>query len=376
MLERGARHLVLAGRKGAPAEASPALDELDRSGARVVRAGVDIADAEQAARLVQTIRNTLPPLRGVVHAAGVLDDSILLHQTWQRCSAVLAPKMAGAWNLHLLTRDAPLEFFVLYSSAASLLGSPGQASYAAANAFLDALAQHRRRLGLPGLSIQWGPWAGTGMAARAGRAGIGKIEPEDGFRILDRLLQQRNGQVAVLPADWNEIARSWPARVPSMFAGLLDRAPEASPPQTRSAFMDLAQTAPPAKRRELISNHLREHVARVLGVGSPDKISDEQGLFELGLDSLMAVELKTRLELSLGRQLPSAMVFDYPTIRALSGVLLEQLFPAAGATQSAPPAPSPDTSELLEDIRRLSENELNSLIDIELSSLMKNEAPQ
>jgi acyl carrier protein len=161
-----------------------------------------------------------------------------------------------------------------------------------------------------------------------------------------------------------------------MFAGLLDRAPEASPPQTRSAFMDLAQTAPPAKRRELISNHLREHVARVLGVGSPDKISDEQGLFELGLDSLMAVELKTRLELSLGRQLPSAMVFDYPTIRALSGVLLEQLFPAAGATQSAPPAPSPDTSELLEDIRRLSENELNSLIDIELSSLMKNEAPQ
>src|SRR5258708_11587520 len=140
---------------------------MERTGAQVTVAREDVTREEQVAGVLAGIDESMPPLRGIIHAAGVLDDGLLLNLDRERLAAVMAPKVEGAWNLHALTLNRPLDFFVLFSSVASALGSPGQGSYAAANAFLDALSQHRRTLGLPSLTINWGPWAAVGMAAQA-----------------------------------------------------------------------------------------------------------------------------------------------------------------------------------------------------------------
>ncbi len=165
MVERGARRLVLVGRRGASGAAREKLGQMEAAGAEIEVARADVANRQQLASVLDRIRRSASPLLGVVHAAGVLDDGILLEQDAARFAGVMAPKVRGSWNLHLLTRDDPLDFFVLFSSIASFLGSPGQGSYAAANAFLDALAHHRRAAGLPASSINWGPWAEVGLAA-------------------------------------------------------------------------------------------------------------------------------------------------------------------------------------------------------------------
>ena len=166
LVEQGARHLVLMGRSAPSASAQQTLDALRKAGAHVVVARGDVARADDVASVIESIRMSMPPLRGVVHAAGVLDDGIVAHLDQRRLRDVMAPKVDGAWNLHALTRDVDLDFFVLFSSAASVLGSPGQAHYAAANSFLDALAWHRRAEGRSALSINWGPWAEVGLVNR------------------------------------------------------------------------------------------------------------------------------------------------------------------------------------------------------------------
>ena len=196
MVDRGARSLVLSGRKGTEGAAKPALDQLRAAGARVIVARADMARREDVQRLLSEIAASHPPLRGIVHAAGVLDDGVLLQQDWERFARVMAPKIAGSWNLHSLTLDLPLDFFVLFSSASSVLGSPGQTNYAAANAFMDALAHLRRSQGLPALSINWGAWSVSGMAAtlderdqrRWAERGLVAMSPADALASLGQLL--------------------------------------------------------------------------------------------------------------------------------------------------------------------------------------------
>ena len=170
LVEKGARHLVLLSRSGASSAGEEVAADLAAKGATVTTIQADVSNESDLARALSEIRNTMPPLRGVIHAAGVLDDHLLLNLDAESFRRVLAPKVLGAWNLHTLTADLPLDFFVVFSSVASVLGSPGQANYAAANAFLDGLAHDRRSQGLPCLSINWGPWAEVGMAARASSA--------------------------------------------------------------------------------------------------------------------------------------------------------------------------------------------------------------
>src|SRR5207253_3246325 len=166
MVENGARHLALVGRHAATAAEENALMVLREAGANVVVINLDVAQPDQVGQALAEIDQSMPPLRGVVHAAGVLDDGILMHLDRERFESVMSPKLAGAWNLHRLTLDKALDFFILFSSSAALLGAPGQGSYAAANAFLDALAHYRRRLGLKALSINWGNWLEVGLAAK------------------------------------------------------------------------------------------------------------------------------------------------------------------------------------------------------------------
>ncbi|HEX9918267.1 MAG TPA: SDR family NAD(P)-dependent oxidoreductase, partial [Pyrinomonadaceae bacterium] len=212
LVERGARHLVLVGRHGADAAAASALRELEQAGARVVVNVANVSDPAEVARILGEMEacEELPPLRGVMHLAGVLDDGSLRRLSRQRFADVMAPKVSGAWHLHEQTANLDLDFFVCFSSVTSLLGTAGQANYAAANAFLDGLASYRRARGLPGLSINWGSWAETGMSARLGleealkRKGEGVIPPGPGISALEFLLMNppAGGNVAVLPADW------------------------------------------------------------------------------------------------------------------------------------------------------------------------------
>ena len=205
LVEQGARHVVLVGRRGATPQAQAVVSELEAGGARVMVVKADVSKVEDVARVLEEIKLSGAPLRGIVHAAGVLSDGILLQQQWDRFVQVMAPKVLGGWNLHTLTLDTPLEFFVCFSSLASLLGAPGQGNYAAANAFLDALAHQRRAQGLPGLSINWGPWGESGMAAslgnrhRARLAGMGveAIAPVQGMQILGHVLKLAKSEVCV-----------------------------------------------------------------------------------------------------------------------------------------------------------------------------------
>ncbi|MEK7784379.1 MAG: beta-ketoacyl reductase, partial [Chloroflexota bacterium] len=279
-----------------------------------------------------------PPLCGVIHAAGVLDDGVLRQQDRARFVNVMGPKVNGATALHELTRGLPLDFFVLFSSASSLLGSPGQGNYAAANAFMDALAHERRARGLPALSVNWGAWGEVGMAAALGgrdqrrlaEQGLGQILPEQGVQVLEQVLQLGLAQVGVLPINWAKLIKQFSDGVVPPF--LSEVAVETSSleagPRTADASRELLQrlnSAAPEDRSEILLKHVQEQAARVFGLDPAQPLDRRQGLTELGMDSLMAVELKNRLQSSLGRSLPTTLAFEYPTLEALTGYLATEV---------------------------------------------------
>jgi len=330
--KQGAEHLVLVGRSGATGDAAEAVRSLQDSGIEVMVAQADVSDPDQVAALLEDMDDTMPPLRGVIHAAAVLDDGMLVHQTLDRFERVFAPKVDGAWNLHTLTRHMPLDFFVLFSSWAALVGLPGQGNYAAANAFLDALAHHRRAQGLPALSVNWGAWATVGMAAamntrdkrRLEDMGISSFIPELGTATLERLLDKAPPQVAVLSIDWSKYLSYFPTALVSPYlahvAEEVDtrvRAEDTSG-TTRQAILD----ADPSDRRLMIETSLRGMAASVLRL-PVTSIDVHRPLVDLGLDSLMSTEFFAQIERTLGKHLPLATLIEAPTIEALAGVLSE-----------------------------------------------------
>ncbi|MGH3958724.1 SDR family NAD(P)-dependent oxidoreductase [Mycobacterium sp.] len=372
MAEQGARHLVLMGRGGASASAQETLDALRAAGTEVMVARGDVTRAGQVAAVLESVRTSMPPLRGVVHAAGVLDDGILQRLDEQQLRNAMAPKVQGAWNLHALTRDAALDFFVLFSSASSLLGSPGAANYAAANAFLDALAWHRRAEGRPALSIDWGPWAGLGFSARAqhhGRLtqhGIAAMPAAECLRALTYLLSRPVTQVAVLDVDWARLHSGMKTPL------LADLQPElADEHRPGSSFYDALQAAAPQKRRRLLEPYLRELTAGKLGL-APSSLDIEAPLNSLGVDSLITLELRIQIERDLGIVVPVTRLLDGPSVASLSGWLADQLsVPPAGAPrQSDGAAPALNTSapnpsrgiDLLTQVPELSDDAVEELL--------------
>ncbi|AFZ33409.1 polyketide synthase (plasmid) [Gloeocapsa sp. PCC 7428] len=339
LVEQGARHLVLVSRRDDANH--PQVQKLKKSGAVVVTASVDVTDEQQLSQLIADIKISMPPLRGVVHAAGVLDDGALLQLDWERFEKVMYPKALGAWYLHALTQDQPLDFFVLFSSATALLGSPGQANHVAANVFLDTIAHYRRRLGLPALSINWGIWSEVGSASdrtqQMQQRGIDAIAPAEGIEIFAQLLRSSN-QVGVIPINWSRFLQQ--GMQSSFFNDF-----RVSEPQ-RPQLMQQLQTADTSDRRDLLEKHIRTQIAQVLGF-DPEEIDPYAGFFDLGMDSLTAIELKNRLQTTLQCTLPSTLIFDYPHITALVDYLMQQVL----ASDSQPEAYiEPDnTSEELSD---------------------------
>lgn len=334
MVGRGARSLVLTGRRGATTESERVLSELRAIGANIVIARADVADYQQLAAVVADIDHNHPTLRGVIHAAGVLDDGIALQQNRHRVWNVLAPKLLGGWHLHALTAGRKLDFFALFSSAASLFGSPGQSNYSAANAALDGLASFRRARNLPAVSINWGPWAGAGMASRDSNAdrlaqmGMGLIDANRGLDLFGRLLASPYAQVGVVPADWTVYRRRLGGQLPLILSNLVgpEESPVEQPTQrvpsalNRNALNDV----PPDDWQSIIEGQLREQSAHVLRLAA-HSLDVEQPLSNLGVDSLMAIELKNRIEADLGVTVPMVKFLEGPSVRDLSQYLADQL---------------------------------------------------
>lgn len=337
LVEKGARHLVLLSRSGSSAAGQEAAADLAAKGATVKTIQADIANESDVSRALAEIRHSMPPLRGVIHSAGVLDDRLLLNQDAESFRRVLAPKVLGAWNLHTLTADLDLDFFVLFSSIASVLGSPGQANYAAANAFLDGLAQDRRSRGLPCLSINWGPWAEVGMAARTQSARgtasrvMHPLAPAQALAALDRLFE-KNGppQAVAISVDWTQLARSFNGQPPpALIADLLkEKGKPAAAKSSRESGPRLSMqnllAASADQRHALLLEYVQKSLAQVMALDAPE-LDPEESLSNLGLDSLMALELQHSLEESLNTKLPLELLMGVPSLNAFVTRLLEIL---------------------------------------------------
>ncbi len=346
LVEKGARHLALLSRSGSsPAGEKVAAElvaEFAAKGAAVATIQADVSNENDLARALSEIRDTMPPIRGVIHAAGVLDDRALLKQDAESFRRILAPKVLGAWNLHSLTESLPLDFFVLFSSVASVLGSPGQANYAAANAFLDGLAHDRRARGLPCLSINWGPWAEVGMATRAsGARGAASrvmhpIPPAQALAALDRLFETNGpAQAIAMSVDWTQLALTLNGQAPSLISDVLREksqrtaAKSAADAGPRLSLQELL-SVPAAGRQAALLAQVQKSLAKVMSLDAPE-LDPEESLSNLGLDSLMALELQHSLEESFGSKLPIDLLMGMPSLNVFVARLLDILVKPASA---------------------------------------------
>ncbi|GAB3844906.1 type I polyketide synthase [Dactylosporangium cerinum] len=339
--EHGARHLLLAGRRGPAAEGAEALrDELTAAGARVTIAACDIADRAALATLLAGVP-AAHPLTAVVHAAGVLDDATVDALTPEQVDRVLRPKVDAAWHLHELTDQLPLDAFILFSSAAGTLGGPGQGNYAAANAALDALAVHRRGRGLPALALAWGLWAeASGMTghlgradlARLGRTGMLALSTAEGLDLFAAALPSALPVLAPVRVDARALRAQVEAGVaPPILRGLVRGAARRSATGVTVDASALARRLAAVSRdegRAILLELVRTQVATVLGHSSGAEVDAGRAFKDFGFDSLTAVELRNRLNAAVGLRLPVTMVFDYPTPAALAGFLHGAVAPA------------------------------------------------
>ncbi|WP_117215859.1 type I polyketide synthase, partial [Allorhizocola rhizosphaerae] len=328
----GVRHLLLASRRGPVTPGARELaDELTALGADVTVAACDTADRDQLAGLLSAIPADRP-LTAVVHAAGVADDGVIGSLDAQRLAGVLRPKVDAAWHLHELTQGIDLDAFVLFSSAAAVFGAPGQGNYAAANGFLDGLAQHRRQKGLPATALSWGLWAtrnsgitghlGDADFQRMARAGLTALDEQEGLALLDTALRQPAAWL--LPMRLNlKVMRAPGNAVPALLRRLAHAPGQraAAGGQRPSGLADELARMTEAEQRQLLGDLVRQQVATVLGHAADAMVDPGRAFKELGFDSLTAVDLRNRLNTLTGLRLPATLVFDYPTPEALAGYL-------------------------------------------------------
>ncbi len=370
LARRGARHLLLAGRGAPSPDAELVIRDLVDQGVEVRQARIDVANA---AGLRAALRpdGSRRPIAGVFHLAGVLEDALVADLDPVALHRALAGKAVGAWNLHDLIRDEPIEEFVLFSSLAGLMGSPGQAAYAAANTFLDALAQHRARLGLPAVSIAWGPWAGESLAVRAGGVGrladrgVPPLRPEVGLDLLERAISSGRPNVsaaAFAPGELSRIA-GWP--VASQLLGtLIETGSGQGGPERGSARLDVL-AAPVGERASVMMRFLLRQLANVLGT-TEAPVAPEVPFQALGLDSLLSIELRDRLEIGLGLRLSATLVYANPTAHALANALLDQVTPATPVT-GQPDVRTGGPAEAA-DLSALDDEQIGALLSAELET--------
>jgi acyl transferase domain-containing protein/NADPH-dependent curcumin reductase CurA/short-subunit dehydrogenase len=360
LADSGARHLVLVGRRPLSGSSLAAVRSIEQGGVEITVRSADVGSREELGVLFNEILATLPVLGGVIHAAGVLEDGVIEQQTPERIRRVMIPKVAGALNLHELTKGAPLDFFFLFSSLAGITGSPGQAGYSAANAWMDALAQERHRQGLPALSINWGPWSGGGMASeveaggkRRSLPGLKPMSPEASWKCLEHAVKLRKCEIAITDADWGQ----W-IPMPSILSDLTLTGPGQVPAQlVEQTFKKRLENTPVQNRRALLLEYLRTQARRILGLSPSYFVDEREPLVRMGLDSLMAVELRNQLSAALERPLMATLLFDHPSLSALANYLL-------GAEKVV----ATEHDFLLDELRSISDAEAEELLKHELES--------
>ncbi|MBX9638742.1 MAG: type I polyketide synthase, partial [Mycobacteriaceae bacterium] len=339
----GAGDIVLTSRHLPDTEAQQAIDAItERYRCRIHIFGADVGDESQVAELLARIRAELPPLAGVAHLAGLLDDALLPQQSLERFRTTLAPKAFAAWHLHRLTENDDLDFFIMYSSISSVLGSPGQANYAAANALLDGLVADRNAQGLTATSVNWGPWAEGGMAAshaarvNLGAQGLIPLDPTAALSALGELFADGAAQATVIKANWQRTAKVLGGSRPAILDYVLPSAAAAT--RGDSELLRQLQEIPESQRTDFLTEYLQQEVQSFLRLAQPPAATSR--FLDLGTDSLMAVELRNRLLGQFGGALTisATAVFDYPTIRSLAEYLAEQLPELMSGSGPAPAA--------------------------------------
>ena len=351
LAEHGAGAIVLNGRRNPDPEAQAAIDALRGRGVRVEVELADVTDTGAIDEMLARIDADLPPLGGVIHSVGVLSDAALTNQTWASFERVLRPKIVGAWHLHRATMDRDLDCFILFSSRVGVMGNPGQANHAAANAFLDQLAGHRRALGLPGQSIAWGAWSEIGEAAEQRerieqrRAALGGrwFTPQQGIQALERLVRQDTTTSVVMSMDWSvfeEAVQDRPPLLEDMLTSTDDD--EADAATSSEDLLSQLRSAPAADPEQVLVAFLQQELQAVLRLTTTP--SPTVGFFDLGMDSLMAVELRNRLNRAFADEYVASntLVFDYPDVASLARHLVGELGQVGGAAPApAPEAPAP-----------------------------------
>jgi phthiocerol/phenolphthiocerol synthesis type-I polyketide synthase C len=348
MAQNGAGHLVLMSRRVPSPESLQSIRRMEANGATVFPIRADVTSAPDIARVLDEIRTTMPPLKGIMHTAAVVDDALVKDLSPQRFVPVMMPKIVGAWNLHESTLQDDLDFFVLFSSIGAVHPQPGMGSYAAANAFLDAFAYYRRSLGKPAMTVNWGGWDQIGLTRAAGtgrsidgymQEGMQVFSGEEACNLLRRALNSNPEQVIAVPIDANQFVEfHGQGKIPPAFSDLVSRTSLADTAATRSEIVNQLVAADSLEqRRELLESYLQEVLGKVLKLATR-KIDRERPLGSMGLDSLMGLEFVRRLSNTLQIAVPATVVFNYPTIQQMALHLLRrlQLVPSdEGVTEKA-----------------------------------------
>nr|VFJ43004.1 MAG: Acyl transferase domain-containing protein [Candidatus Kentron sp. DK] len=384
MAGQGAGCLILTGRSEPSHEVRAVLQGLEEAGTRVEVIRTDISDRAQAADLFARIDAGMPPLKGVIHAAGLMDDGVLLQQNLARFRDVMAPKVAGSWHLHALTRNRELDFFISFSSVTSLLGALGQANHIAANAFVDALAGYRRALGLPSLAIGWGirtqsalaPNGDTREQDRWAAVGMRAMEPEEGVLFLERLMgRTERAQVGVCSVNWPVFLQ----RFPGMSSFLSELRAAASEPLTVSVdLVGELKGVPSWERRDYLLDHVRTEFNKALGFPPSQSMDPRRGFTDLGMDSLMALEIRKRLQANLDHSLPPTLLFNHPRLDELVAYLADDVLVLdSWEDTTVEEAEGADTEEanneagdeaIWDRLEEFSDEELEALLDKKLGT--------
>jgi len=380
LVDCGARHLSLVGRSGAStAEAKAFVKDLEGRGVNVQIIKADAGEPADVTRMLQEVEAAKVPLKGVFHLAMVIDDAPMGVLNRERMRTVLAPKALGAWMLHEGTLDQNLDCFVMFSSISSVFGNPAQSNYSGANAFLDSLAHHRRALGLPALAVNWGVLGGEGYVARnekvaefLARQGTSAITPGEVTSLLETFLTAGSAQVAALRVDWSKWRQSFRGLqenplLEHIFAAGVDSAESGG---VTSDWRGKIDAAPAEERVGLIAQALREVVGSVLRV-KPDSLRDDQPLTDLGLDSLMGVEIENLIESTIGVALPPTSLMRARTIGQLAALIGEHLGAASGSGSAAPAKPA--APAVVEAAPSVEEIDLDAISDADIASLLDDE---
>lgn len=375
---KGAKNLVLTGRRGMISEAENIINEIKTNGTNVIVHKADVTKKEELENVIKEIDKGKNALKGIIHSVGVLDDGVILNQTKEKFERVMSPKVTGAMNLHELTKKHKLDFFVMYSSVASVLGSAGQANHSSANAFLDSLAYYRRSRKLPAQSINWGVWTEIGSAAEKGAdttekiKGIKNINPTEGIRALERVLSSGSTEIAVIPMDWKKFGDK---NKPGFVKDLIPASTEAesgtieTKKEAKKDFISELLGSPEDEHTDLLIKYFQNLISGIMGM-EPDELEADIPLNMMGLDSLMAIELKNKVNIELGVDLNLVRYMEETNITNLADELKEQLPKIINKKNTASTNTNGSTELSEEDKARDLLGNLDNLTDEELDRLL------